>query len=427
MKKNTFKSLILDFQDKDLSHVVPRDIRIPLDIDKTISLVGVRRSGKTFILYSLIHELKKTLDKRNILYINFEDDRLYPLELSDLNLLIETYYELFPMKKKEKVFLFLDEIQNVPNWELFVRRIQDTENCRLFITGSSAKLLGKELATALRGRSLTYEVFPLSFNEYLKFKNLDKDNYSSYTVAKIKSAFDEYLLRGGFPEVFDYNEDVYTRTLQEYLELLMYRDIVERFNIKNIQLLKSLMKFCFVNIAKLMSPNKLYNDFRSRGLKLSKNTIYEYLGHLEDAYGVFSMPIYSQSVSEELRNPKKIYSVDTGFKRVMDYSFKKDTGYLYENIVFTELRREMREIFYYKRKQEVDFCFKRDGRIELINVTYVMDDPSTRKREITGLVEAMEYFSIDEGLLLTAETEEEIRVENKRVKVVPLWKWLLYR
>ncbi|MCP4154513.1 MAG: ATP-binding protein, partial [bacterium] len=190
-----------------------------------------------------------------------------------------------------------------------------------------------------------------------------------------KSAFDEYLLRGGFPEVFDYNEDVYTRTLQEYLELLMYRDIVERFNIKNIQLLKSLMKFCFVNISKLMSPNKLYNDFRSRGLKLSKNTIYEYLGHLEDAYGAFTMPIYSQSVSEELRNPKKIYSVDTGFKRVMDYSFKQDTGYLYENIVFTELRREMREIFYYKRKQEVDFCFKRDGRIELINVTYVMDDP----------------------------------------------------
>jgi predicted AAA+ superfamily ATPase len=427
MKKDVFKSLILDFQEKDLSSVKERDIDIPIDLDKPISLVGVRRSGKTFILFSLIRKLIKSVDKRNILYINFEDDRLYPLVLSDLNLLMETYFELFPGKKKEKIYLFLDEIQNVPNWELFVRRIQDTENCRIFITGSSAKLLSKELATVLRGRSIAYEVFPLSFGEYLEFKDIDRNNFSSFGLAKIKSAFDEYISRGGFPEVIDYDDDIYTRTLQEYLELIMYRDIIERFNIKNTHLLKILMKFCFTNVSRLISPNKLYNDFKSQGLKLSKNTIYEYLTYLEDAYGVFSIPIYGQSVGKEIRNPKKIYNVDTGFKRVMDYSFKKDIGHLYENIVFLELRRETKEIFYYKRKQEVDFCFKKEGKPNLINVSYTFETPSTRAREITGLMEAMDYFSLDEGLILTAEIEEEIKENDKIIKIVPLWKWLLYR
>ncbi len=305
MKKETFKQLILDFQAKDLSHVIDRDFQLPANLDKTISLVGVRRSGKTFILFSLIRRLRETVDNRNIIYINFEDDRLFPLTLSDMNLLIETYYEMFPQKKMEKIYLFLDEIQNVPDWEKFIRRVQDTENCRIFITGSSAKLLGKEIATSMRGRSLTYEIFPLSFKEYLKFKNIQPGDYSSFGSARLKNAFNDYVSRGGFPETVHYDDDVYRRTLQDYMDLIMYKDIVDRYDIKNKLLLKYLIKFCFVNISKLLSPNKLYRDFKSQGLRLSKNTIYDYLGYLEDAYGAFCMPIYRQSAAEELQNPKK--------------------------------------------------------------------------------------------------------------------------
>ena len=425
MKKEIFKRLILDFQEKDLSHVVQRDIDIPLYLDKPISLVGVRRSGKTFVLFSLIRKLEEEVDKKNILYINFEDDRLYPLVLSDLNLLMETYYELFPQKKKEKVYLFFDEVQNIQGWEIFVRRVLDTENCRIFITGSSAKLLSKEIATSMRGRSLLYEIFPLSFKEFLRFKDIDARNYSSRGLAEIKNAFNEYLARGGFPEVVNYDSDIYIRTLQEYLDLIMYKDIIDRYKITNGPLLKTLMKFCFVNISKLVSSNKLYNDFKSQGLRLSKNTIYEYLSHLEDAYGAFTIPIYSKSVSEEMRNPRKIYSVDIGFKRVMDFASRKDIGYFYENIVFLELRRHIKEIFYFKKKQEVDFFFEKEGKPHLINVSYNITEPATRKREITGLLEAMNYFSIDNGLIITAELEEEITADEKNIRIIPLWKWLL--
>jgi predicted AAA+ superfamily ATPase len=428
MKKETFRQLILDFQDKDLSHVMPRDIEIPTDLDKPISLVGVRRSGKTHVLFHLARKLRKAgVDSKNMLYINFEDDRLYPFSSSDLNLLLETYYELFPHKKKEKIYLFLDEIHNIPRWELFIRRVLDTENCRIFITGSSAKLLSKEIATSLRGRGITYEIFPLSFKEYLTFKSIDAGNRTSANTAKIKNAFNEYLTKGGFPEVVNYRGDIYTLTLQEYIDLIMYKDIIERYKITNKHLLKLLVKFCFVNVSKLISPNKLYNDFRSQGIRLSKNTVYEYLGYLEDAYGVFTIPIYGTSVGEEMRNPKKVYSVDIGFKRVMDYSFKKDIGYLYENIVFLELRREIQEIFYFKKNQEVDFYFLMKGRPYLFNVSSEIDNPATRKREVTGLMEAMNYFSIDNGIIITSETEEEIIESNKRIQIVPLWKWLLYR
>jgi predicted AAA+ superfamily ATPase len=175
----------------------------------------------------------------------------------------------------------------------------------------------------------------------------------------------------------------------------------------------------------LVSSNKLFNDLKSRGLRLSKNTIYEYLSHLEDAYGAFTIPIYGNSVSEEMRNPRKIYSVDIGFKRVMDFAFRKDIGYIYENIVFLELRRHIKEIFYFKKKQEVDFFFETEGKPNLINVSYNIIEPATRKREITGLMEAMDYFSIDNGLIITAETEEEITEGKKNIRIIPLWKWLL--
>lgn len=425
MKKEAFKRLIVDFQERDLSHVVERDIPIPLDINKVISLVGVRRCGKTYILYSLINSLRKTVDRRNIVYVNFEDDRVFPLQAGDLNNFLESYYELYPDKKKEVVYFFLDEIQNAPHWEKFVRRLYDTENCRLFITGSSAKLLSKEIATALRGRTLSYEIFPLSFKEFLRFKGVKVNVHSSASAAAIKHNLAEYAKRGGFPEVIGMSDDICIKTLQEYLDLIMYRDVVERYNISNTFLLKFLFKYCFANVAALISYNKLYNDLRSLGLQLSRNTIYDYLAYIEDAYALFTVPIYSPSLRQGMRNPRKLYSIDAGFKRVVDIPLASDIGRVYEHLVFLKLRRETKDIYYFKGKQEVDFYYVKDKKQRLINVCYDLEKPATRQREIKGLLEAMDFFNIRESLLVTAEHEEDIRIDSKTVRVLPLWKWLL--
>lgn len=425
MKKDVFKRLIVDFQEKELSHVVDRDISVPLDASKIVSLVGVRRCGKTHILYSLINGLRKDLDRRNIVYINLEDDRVFPLQPGDLNLLLEGYYELYPAKKNETVYFFFDEIQNAPHWEKFVRRLYDTENCKVYITGSSARLLSKEIATALRGRTLTYEVFPLSFKEFLKFKGIKINLHSSGSVANIKNAFAEYVSRGGFPETVGISEDLFIRTLQEYLDLIMYRDVVERYNVTNTFLLKFLFKYCFANFSTAISFNKLYNDFRSQGLQLSKNTIYDYITYLEDAYALFTVPIYSSSMREGMRNPRKLYSVDTGFKRVVDMPLASDIGRAYENIVFLQIRRGIRDIFYFKGKQEVDFYYVKDRTMLLVNVCYDLENPATRQREVKGLTEAMKFLNLAEGYILTSEQEEEIEIEGGTIHVLPLWKWLL--
>jgi hypothetical protein len=425
MQKDIFKRLITDSQEKDLSSVMDRDLEIPFDTGKIISLIGVRRSGKTHILYSIIGKLRKTVGPKNIVYINFEDDRLFPLDLKDLNTLLDAYYEMYPGKKNEKVYFFFDEIQNVRNWEKFIRRLYDTENCAVFLTGSSAKLLSKEIATALRGRTLSYEVFPLSFSEFLRFKGIKAESRSSKSQAVIRNAFSDYLTRGGFPELIHYDQAVFTKTLQEYIDLIMYRDIIERFGISNTFLLKRLVKFCFTNISTLVSLNKLYNSFKSEGLNISRNTVYEYISHLEDAFALFTLPVYAQSMREQWRNPRKLYSVDVGFKTAMDYPFALDTGRVFENIVFLELRRKTEKINYLKDRQEVDFYYTRDGKEFLLNVCYDMESPATREREVKGLIEAMKRLSLGESLILTAEAKEIIDTEAGRISVIPLWEWLL--
>lgn len=427
MQKDIFKALITDSQEKNLSYVIDRDLQIPLDTGKIISLVGVRRSGKTHVLYSIINKIRKTAGPKNIVYINFEDDRLFPLELKDLTNLLDAYYELYPDKKNEKVYFFFDEIQNVQNWEKFIRRLYDTENCTVFITGSSAKLLSKEIATALRGRTLSYEVFPLSFSEFLRFKEIKPDIHSSRSKAKIKNAFSEHMLKGGFPEILNYDQAVFMKALQEYIDLIMYRDVIERYGISNTFLLKRLIKFCFSNISTLVSFNKLYNDFKSEGLSISRNTVYEYISYLEDAYALFTVPIYAKSVREQWRNPRKIYTVDVGFKTAMDYPFSIDTGRVFENIVFLELRRKAEKIYYFKGKHEVDFYYTSGGKEHLLNVSYEMESPATKEREIKGLIEAMKSLSLKEGSIVTAEHKDMIKTEAGKINVIPLWEWLLVK
>jgi predicted AAA+ superfamily ATPase len=423
--KDIFKRLITDFIETPIKGILSRDYNIPLNSKKIVSLIGVRRGGKSSILFDMINTLRDTISKENIIYLNFEDDRLYPLQLSHLDMILEAYYELYPTRRDEKVYLFLDEIQAVPDWEVYIRRIYDTLDLQIFITGSSAKLLSTEIATSLRGRTISYEIFPFSFKEYLQFKEIEVNLHSSKSLSFIQNALNNYLKDGGFAETINEDKSISRKILSDYLELIVYKDIVDRYNITNRSLLKILNKYCFTNISTLVSFNKLYNEFKSQGYKLSKDTIYNYMSHLEDAYTLFTVPIYRNSIKEENRNPKKIYAVDNGFKKIYDYAIDKDISKLYENIVFLQLRRQTKDVYYFKEKQEVDFYAKLEDKEILINVSYIIDDKKTRDREMNGLIEAMKYFKLNCSYLVTQSEDTVVQIEEKKIYIIPLYKWLL--
>jgi len=423
MKKDVFKLLITDFLEKDLSQVKPRECILPMDTGKVVSVVGARRTGKTFMLYLVARKLREKLPKENVVYLNFEDDRLFPLELKDMDLLVQAYYELFPNKDRERVYFLFDEVQNAPHWEIFVRRLHDTRNCQIYITGSSSRLLSREIATALRGRTVTYEIFPLSFREFLTFKGVSYVPYSSRSKAEVKHFFGEFLFKGGFPEVADYDRDLLWRILKEYLDMVIYRDIVERHRVTNLFVIRYLINHLIRNMANLVSPAKLYNDLKSQGLRVSKNTVYDYIGFMEEAFALFFVPVWASSVRKEWRNPKKVYVIDHALKKVLDT--REDVGRVYENIVFLDLRRRFTRITYFKGRQEVDFFVEEARPPLLVNVCYDFSLPTTREREVKGLGEAMKTLKLGSSLILTADVEEKIEIEGNVIQAMPLWKWLL--
>lgn len=423
--KDTFKRLIVDFQERKPAVIHKRDYDIPLDSNKIVSLIGVRRSGKSYILFYLIELLKKEITADRIIYINFEDDRLFGITLKDLDSLIEGYFELFPHNREKKIYIFIDEVQAVEGWELFVRRLHDTLNASVFITGSSAKLLGREISTSLRGRTISYEIFPLSFREYLRFKEIEINLHSSRSVSYIINSLEEYLLKGGFPEVVEAGEPIVKRILSDYADLIVYRDVIERYGITNNLLMKNLIKYSFSNVGTLLSFNRLYNEYKSQGFRLGKDTLYEYFSYLNDAYALFGIPVFRNSVKEEQRNPKKIYAVDNGFKYIYDPFVSDDYSKLFENCVFLHLRRKTGEIYYFKGNQEVDFYWVSGREKGLINVSYNIADKKTKEREIQGLLEAMDYTGINSSLIITKDTEEIVSSGKKKINIVPLYKWLL--
>ncbi len=421
--KEIFKIIISDFLEKEMPEIIEREIKIPLNSNKIISLIGARRTGKTFLFYSIIKKLRKENKNDQIIYINFEDDRLFPLELKDFNLFIEAYYELFPKNRDQAVYFFFDEIQNIENWEKFIRRIDDSLKCRIFITGSSSKFLSKEIATSLRGRTISFEVFPFNFTEYLAFKGIDRNHYSSKNRSKIINAIDDYVNHSSFPELLSASDIEKPKILKEYLDLIIYKDLIERYNISNLYLIKYLIKFLLTNSSNPISITKIFNDLKSQGVKVSKNSLYQYIEYLEEAYILFPVKIFSNNVREIQRNPQKIYSLDSGL--VDTVSIKNDIGRRFENIVFLELRRKYKNISYLKLKQEIDFCFKDSDKIYLVNSCYQINELTTRNRELNSLAEGMNHLNISQSFLITNSHEEEITIDKKTIFIIPLWKWLL--
>ena len=427
LMKEIFKTIITDWQRAlPRSDVRQRNLEVPLDSGKIVSLVGPRRCGKTFYLFQLMNTLFSRGEGSKIVYINFEDERL-DLTSAQLHLILDAYYELYPENYGKALYLFFDEIQEIEGWEKFVRRLYDTVTRNIFLTGSSAKMLGKEIAASLRGRNISYNLLPLSFEEYCKFQNLHvAEVYSTQAKAVFKSQFEKYLRFGGYPETVFMEGELIQRTLQSYFDVMLFRDIVERHQISNALVLKHFLKKVMNNVSQSLSVHKFYNELKSQGISISKNVIYEYLDYGIDCFLLFVLFPYEPSIVRQQVRARKAYAVDTGLVNAVTFRYSEEKGKLLENLVFLQLIREGNTVHYLNDKHECDFVVQNNQVItQAIQVCLALNDEATRQREIRGLLHAAKRFDLQEACILTLDEEDEIEVEGKKIIVRPCWKWLL--
>jgi predicted AAA+ superfamily ATPase len=422
--KEIIKTIIADFHSRFLPEIIERNLAVPIKSGKIISIIGPRRVGKTYFLFFLINKLAEKVDRKNIIYVNFEDERL-DFDSSTLNLILEAYYELYP-ENEDELYFFFDEIQTVKNWEKFIRRVYDNVSKNIFITGSSSKLLNTEVSSSLRGRALSYELFPLSYKEYLRFKNVPFDNLSSTkTKANLIRHFNNYLFQGGFPEIIDFSEELRNKTLQSYLDVMMLRDIIERYNISNPIALKYLIKKALTNVGNYLSVNKIFNELKSIGVKVSKDSIYMFLNYIQDAYLIFMTNIYSESINVQNTNDKKIYCIDNGLANSISFSLSENKGRLLENLVYLYLKSMGNNIYYSYDKRECDFVlFDKFKIIAAYQVTTELNELN-KEREINGLIEAMKKYRLKKGIILTLEQKDYLKQDNLEIFIEPAWQFIL--
>jgi len=419
MNKELIKDYLAEFIKTPLPWFIERELKVSETERRVITIIGPRRAGKTYYLYQLMSK-----NKENALYLNFEDTRLMEVSFKEVRDLIRMFKEI---SGKEPMYLFLDEVQNLHRWEMAVRELLDTRKFRIFVTGSSSKLLSREIATSLRGRTLTYTLLPFSFSEYLKAKNIPTQVLSKDDEALIKKELMEYLQFGGFPEVVLEKEK--EKILKEFYDLTLFKDIIERHNLRNISLAKFLLSFFAQNFSCEISVNKILNFFKSQGKKFGRNTLYDYIDKIQDTVAIFFVNRYSEKIYTRESWPKKIYLADTGISRVVRFS--TDTGRLMENAVFLELLRRtnihpLMEIYFLRvNNREIDFVVKEGMKMSLIQVCYEIEDLKRREREIKSLLKGSEGLKCNDLQIITWDYEGEEKFNGLSIKFIPLWKWLI--
>ncbi len=395
---------------------VDRDSRIQQDVsasDPFIRIVaGVRRCGKS----TLVEQIRNNRPESDFA-LNFDDNRLTQFSANDFEKLYEAFNELYDPQKT----WYFDEIQNVKGWELFVRRLHN-EGHKVYITGSNATMLSAELGTHLTGRYIQTELFPYSFPEFLRFEKVSLTANFMYSATKttlLKKTFREYVLKGGFPEFLETGLPDYLKMLYDNI---IYRDIVARHQIRNTQTLLQMAHYLLSNVSKEMSYNALKNNF---GLS-NAITVKDYIAYLEDAYLLFSINKFDYSLKKQLSNPKKIYCVDTGLAGMVSFTFSENYGRMLENIVFLHLRRNHANVYYHKNTYECDFLVVNQKRVEMaVQVCRSLYDSDTRKREIRGLLEALNQYGLKKGFIITEDEEESFEEDGCIIEVLPVWKYLL--
>ena len=412
--------------------VTPRRQKLFALPGKVDAVIGMRRSGKTWLLFERIAALiAQGIPRERILYANFEDERLRPLQAGDLQEFPEALYRQRPEARDERCYFFLDEIHVVPGWEQFVRRLTEEGHVQLAITGSSADLLSREIATSLRGRSLATEVLPFGFDEALRHAGLEaprKFPVLAKTRSVLERAFTRFMEVGGFPEVQNYPPEARIRLLQEYAQVAVFRDVVERHGVGHVHALQQVVRQLLATPAQPLSVNKLFQSLKSQGFRLAKDAVYADLRHLEDAFLIGTIEVDSPSARVRMTNPKKCYLIDHGLAHAFSLKAAASRGHLLENMVYLELRRRGFDLSYVLTPsgKEVDFIARKARREpEMFQACADMADPATRQREIGALEEAFREGRATRGTIVTLREEETIRIGRRSVRLVPAWRWML--
>ena len=382
-----------------------------IDIPHIIVITGLRRSGKSTLLRQI---RKKYFQDETVYYFNFEDERLVDMTVEDMNVLYETFLEI---KGRSKIF-FLDEVQNIEGWEMFARRLYD-RGFKFFITGSNTSMLSRELGSRLTGRYVGIEVFPFSFKEYLNFVGVQiLDPVTTEERAMVRRAYNDYFTRGGMPEYLRYGRKEIIKALYDNI---LYRDILVRYGLHDERALKELSMYLISNCSSEISFNRLKKMINVG----SVNTIKSYVDHLEGAYLLFTLNKYSHSIRKQIYSNKKAYVIDVSFINLVSFKFSKDVGNILENLVLVELKRRHEEIYFHKDRKECDFVTREKNRItQAVQVTFKIDERN-RDREVLGLLDALKKYDLSEGLIITDNQQSEIITDDKKISLIPAWKWLL--
>jgi len=408
-----------------------RDIRVPRVPNKAIAVIGPRRAGKTTFLWQVLAErLAAKTPRERLLYFSFEDERLAGMVADDLGLVVEEYYRLHPeVRDQQRVLFLLDEIQVVAGWEMFARRLLDTEQVELFVSGSSARLLSREVATSMRGRAMEALVLPFSFREFLRHRGSEPHQSAARLTKASRSTLErdlrEYLTVGGFPEAQGIGQADRFELLRGYVDTAMLRDVIERHAVSNPVALRWMVRQLLGNAGGSFSINKFHGDLRGQGIPVAKDTLHNYLSHLEDAFLVQTTPIATDSERRRMVNPRKSYPIDPGLIPVFDRSGKANLGHALETVAALTLKRRGAEIAYVRTAAgfEVDFSARyRDGKQQLIQVCADLDTPETQGREIRALLAAADEYPRASLHLVALATEKAHGVpENVNVHSAATW------
>lgn len=432
MDKLYLKSQIAMRQAEFPTDLKKREKQLPVDDGKIITIPGVRRCGKSSRMEAVVNKLLADgVARERFLWVSFDDERLVNMSSDDLDMIIEAYREMYPDIDMSTVYIFFDEIQLIQGWEYFVLRLFKHYTRHIYISGSNATMLSSELKSALRGWPEEEETFPLSFREYCMFKDIDTSSCLEADLARIRNAFFDYNNEGGFPEVvLTPNPLLKAKILQTYFDTMLLKDLVEHYGMSNIEVVRYYLKRIMANLTKPTSIRAIHGDIKSRGLKVSKDDLYEWAAHACDIFMFLRVANYSKSLQKIESSQPKFYCIDNGLRDAVLLPQSGDDGKKLENTVLLELYRRrtpVDRIFYYQGRGECDFVVQRGIDIHsLIQVTWDMRDSETRRREIDGILEAAEATDCSNLMIITADTSETITLDNgSTIRVIPAWRWLL--
>jgi len=427
------EKLVAGLEPIRLEGLTPRDAQLPAIKNKVHTVLGMRRVGKTTFLRQVQQTQQQALAPERAVYVSFDDDRLADLPLAQLDALLEEYYRMFPrFRGREPVWWFFDEIQVISGWERFVRRLMDTEKATVVVSGSSARLLSREVHTSLRGRGFETILRPFSFREFLRHRHEEPakpvGRLSAAERSLVEKRLREYLEVGGFPEAQGLEARLRIQLLQNYVDTLLLRDVVERYQVSQVAALRWIARMCLRNPAALLSAHALYRDLKSQGFAVSKDTVHALLGHLVDAFLLTLVPLATDSERRRNANPRKVYLVDPGFIGAFDVSGRTNLGRALETAVLNALACQRAEVGYVKTDEgfEVDFLARIPGEPErLIQVCADPTPPQVLARELRALDSAAQVYPHAERILIVLTQDQAAQIDVRGVRVCTAHKWLL--